>query len=59
MLNEGKDYFINKKEAYNQEKFIKNMIKKIRVNSCTSENLDVRIIIILRLIENYIIGFCI
>ena len=40
MQNEGKDYFINKKEAIEKEKLIKNTIQELKISSAVSENID-------------------
>lgn len=40
MQKEGKDYFINKKEAIEKENLIKDTIKQIKISSVASGNFD-------------------
>ena len=40
MQKEGKDYFLNKKEAIEKENLIKDTIKQIKISSVASGNID-------------------
>ena len=40
MQNEGKDYFINKKEVIEKENLIKNTIQQLKISSAASDNID-------------------
>lgn len=40
MQNEGKDYFVNKKEVIEKENLIKDTIQQLKLSSVASDNID-------------------
>ena len=40
MQNEGKDYFVNKKEVIEKENLIKDTIQQLKISSVASDNID-------------------